>query len=313
MKKLFASVFALMAAVTLSAQDLTTVFNEGAAAYGQKDFATAAQKFEKVIDEGMDSEEAASLVATAKKSLPKCYFMMGGRNFKSGKYEEAVNMFIKSAEKAELYGDLNQAAKSKMWQGRLYHKLGGDAFNTKDYAKAAEVFAKGYAADPDNTKMALNLAMSYCELGEFMKGMEIYEAIAGKTHPKYAADAAKAKADMALYTNNQVAKMQAAGDFDGLVKMAEDMLAKNANSAIAHNVRLQAFTGKKMYDKVIEYGEAAAAAQTTDEDKSLMHFLVGAAYNAKSMPEQAIAAFKKVTAGPALANAQAALAGLQKK
>ena len=58
MKKLLVTAFALVAAMTLSAQDLTTVYNEGAAAFGAKDFATAAAKFEQVIDEGVDTEGA---------------------------------------------------------------------------------------------------------------------------------------------------------------------------------------------------------------------------------------------------------------
>ena len=303
----------MLACVSLSAQDLTGIFNQAVASYQGKKFADAAVKLEQVINDGMDSEDAASLVATAKKTLPKCYFMLGGGCFKGGNYDEAVKNFKKSAELAELYGDMNQMNKANAWVARVYQKQGGDAFNTKDYATASEIFAKGYAADPDNTGMALNLAMSYCELGKFVEGMEIYEAIAAKTHPKYAQDAAKAKEMIALYTNNQVAKMQAAGDFEGMLTMANSMLEKNATSAIAHNVRLQALTGKKDFAKVIEYGEEAAKAQVEEADKSYIYFLLGAAYNAKEMRDQAIASFQKVTAGPAVENAKAALAGLLKK
>lgn len=312
MKKLFVSVIALLAAVSLSAQDLTALFNEAVASYTAKDFAGAAAKFEQVIDQGMDSEEAASVVATAKKTLPTCYFMLGGAGVKGKNYDEALKNFTKSAELAELYGDMNQMAKAKGWEAKIYQIQGGDAFNNKDYATASEIFAKGYAADPDNTGMALNLAMSYCELGEYAKGMEIYEAIAAKTHPKYADDVAKAKEMMALYTNNQVAKMQAAGDFDGIIVMADALLEQNPANALAQNVRLQAYANKKDYAKVIELGEAAAAVQTEPDDQSLMYYLLGAAYNARDMKPQAIAAFKKVTAGPAAENAKTALAELSK-
>ena len=98
------------------------------------------------------------------------------------------------------------------------------------------------------------MAMSSGDMSQYEKGMEIYEAVAAKTHPKYAEDAAKAKEDMALYTNNMVAKMQAANDFDGIIKMADDLLAKNPQSALAQNVRLQAYANKKDYAKVIELG-----------------------------------------------------------
>lgn len=312
MKKLFISVIALLAAVSLSAQDLTAVYNEAAAAYGAKDFAGAAAKFEQVIDQGLDNEEAATLVATAKKTLPNCYFMLGGGALKAKNYDEALKNFTKSAELAELYGDMTQMNKANGWVARIYQIQGGEAFNSKDYATAAGVFEKGYKADPDNTAMALNLAMSYCEMGDYEKGMDIYEAIAAKTHPKYADDVAKAKEMMALYTNNKVATMQTAGDFDGIIAMADVQLEKNPASALFQNVRLQAYANKKDYNKVIELAQAAADAQTDEADKSLMYYLLGAAYNAKEMKPQAISAFQKVTAGPAAENAKAALAELSK-
>lgn len=319
MKKLLVLAIALVASVSLYAQDVTAVYNEAAAAYGAKDFAAAATKFEQVIDQGIDDENAASLVATAKKTLPNCYFMLGGNALKTKNYDEALKNFTKSAELAELYGDMNQMGKANGWVAKIYQIQGGDAFNNKDYTTAADIFAKGYAADPDNTGMALNLAMSYSEMAMnsgdmslYEKGMEVYEAVAAKTHPKYAEDVEKAKEGMALYTNNMVAKMQAANDLDGIITMADGLLAKNPESALAQNVRLQAYANKKDYGKVIELGEAAAAAQADASDKSLMYYLLGAAYNAREMKPQAIAAFRKVTDGPAAANAKTALAELSK-
>ena len=313
MKKIFVSAVALMAALTLSAQeDVTTIFNEAGAAFNAKDFAGAAAKFEQVIDLGIDNDEVASQVATAKATLPKCYYYLGGAAIKSQNYDEALKQFSRSAELAELYGDMTQMSKSNGWVAKIYQIQGGDAFNNKDYVTAASVFEKGYKADPDNTGMALNLAMSYCEMGEYEKGMDIYEAIAAKTHPKYAEDVATAKEMMALYTNNKVAELQQAGDFDGIITMADAQLEKNPASALFQKVRLQAYSGKKDYAKVIELGQAAADAQTDEEDRSLMYYVLGAAYNAKEMRDQAIAAFQKVTAGEAAENARAALAELQK-
>ena len=312
MKKFFVTVVALLAVCSLSAQDVKTAYNEAAAAYGAKNFKVAAEKFEQVINDGMDVEDAASLVATAKTTLPKCYFQLGGRAFMAKNYEEALGLFTKSAETAELYGDMAQMNKAKGWIAKIYQSQGGEAYNAKDYATAAGIFAKGYAADPNNTGMALNLAMSYCEMGEFEKGMEVYEAVAAKTHPKYAEDAAKAKDQMALYTNNKVAALQGAGDYDGIIAMADAQLAKNPASALFQKVRLQAFLGKKDYKSVIENAAAAAAAQVDAEDQSDVNFFLGAAHNALSQRDQAIAAFKKVTAGSNLANAQAALAELTK-
>lgn len=312
MKKFFVTVVALLAVCSLSAQDVKTVYNEAAAAYGAKNFKVAAEKFEQVINDGMEVEDAASLVATAKSTLPKCYYQMGGRAFMAKNYEEALNNFTKSAEVAELYGDMAAMTKANGWVAKIYQSQGGEAYNAKDYATAAGIFAKGYAADPNNTGMALNLAMSYCEMGEYEKGMEVYEAVAAKTHPKYAEDAAKAKQMMAQYTNNKVAELQGAGDYDGIIALADAQLAKNPASALFQLVRVQAFLGKKDYKSVIENAEAAAAAQTDEADKSTVYYQLASAHNALSQRDQAIAAFKKVTAGPAAENAKAALAELNK-
>ena len=319
MKRLFVSAIALFATLSLSAQDFTALYNEAATAYTSKNFAAAAASFQKLIDEGTGSPEAADLVATAKATLPKCYFQLGGMAFKSQNFDEALANFEKSAELADLYGDHTQVQKSSTWVANIYQVQGGEAFNSKDYAAAAGIFAKGYAANPRNTDMALNLAMSYCELAvanndmaQYEKGMEVYENVAAMKGPKYDEDAAKAVEMMALYTNNMVAKMQQAGDTDGIIAMADALLAKNPVNPTAQKVRLQAYADKKDYAKVNELGEEAAAAQTNDEDKGYVYLALGAAYNAKEMKPQAIAAFEKVVAGPAVEPAKAALAELKK-
>jgi hypothetical protein len=315
MKKWILTAAALFAVCSLFAQQsVTDVYNNAAKAYGEKEFAAAAEGFLKVIDEGSvsDDPDAAQLVVNAKKNVPICYYMMGGMALKRQQYDQSLQNFTKSAEYAELYGDVNAQNKANEWVARIYQIEGGEAFNNKDYAAAAEVFAKGYAANPKNTEMAIWLATCYCELGEYDKGMRIFESVAAMTHPKYADDVQKAKELMALYTNNEVARLQAAGDYDGIIAMADRLLAENAESALAQKIRLQAYFGKKDYAKVIDLADAAAAAQTDEEDRSDIYFTLGAAYNAREMKPQAIAALRKVVAGPNVNAAKASIAELSK-
>lgn len=90
------------------------------------------------------------------------------------------------------------------------------------------------------------------------------------------------------------------------------LLAENAESALAQKIRLQAYFGKKDYAKVIDLADAAAAAQTDEEDRSDIYFTLGAAYNAREMKPQAIAALRKVVAGPNVNAAKASIAELSK-
>lgn len=315
MKKWILTTAALFAVCSLFAQEsVTEVYNKGVEAFQAKQFPTAAEGFLEVIRQGAvsDDPDAAQLVINAKKNVPICYYMMGGMALKGQKYDEALENFTESAQYAELYGDVNAQNKANEWVARIYQIQGGEAFNNKDYATAAEVFAKGYAANPKNTEMAIWLATCYCEMDEYEQGMRIFESVAAMTHPKYADDVQKAEELMALYTNNRVAKLQAAGDYDGIIAMADELLAENAGNALAQKIRLQAYFGKKDYAKVIELAEPAAAVQTDEGDRSDIYFTLGAAYNAREMKPQAIAALRKVTAGPNVAAARATVAELSK-
>ena len=324
MKRLILSLVAMMTVCAVSAQnELIAKFNEGATAIKNKDFATAITAFEAFIDKGADSEDTAVLgyVAQAKKSVPSCYLNLAMRNASAKNFDKAIELLNEGAMKAELYGESQSLAKIKVAMGRVYQVQGGTAFNNKDYAAAAEVFAKGYEANPRNTEMALNLAMSYCELGQFEQGMEVYRNVAAMNPSRYADAIAKAKEMMALYTNNQVAKYQSEGNNDAVIAMAEKMLSEDPASALAEKIRLQAYNGKKEYDKVIELGESAAMAQTSEEEKSDVYFLIGAAYNAKynaggnkdaALKDKAVAFLNKVVAGNSVEAAKAAVADLTK-
>ena len=322
MKKLFVTMFALLAVGFASAQsEVIAKFNEGAKAVQEKNYPAAITLFETVIDKGMDSEDSKilSCVATAKKYLPVCYQGVGLSAASQKNYDKAIEYLTKAANVAELYGNTTAKQKANTILAKVYQVQGGEAFNSKDYATAAAVFEKGYKANPRNTDMALNLATSYCELGKYEEGMAIYDKICKMPAEKYAAAIAKAEANKTLYTNNKVASMQQAGDFDGVIAMA-DKLAASA-PALAEKIRIEAYNGKKDYAKVIALGETAASAQANEEDKSAVYFLVGAAYNAQynasgnkniALRDKAIATLKKVTAGASVEAAKAALADLEK-
>ena len=322
MKKLFVTIFALLAVGLASAQsEVIAKFNDAVAAMQNKNYAGAIPLLESAIDKGMDSEDSkiTACVDNAKKNLVQCYRVVGSQYAAKGDYDKAITYLKKAAETADLYGNSSEKNKANAIIAKVYQVQGGKAFNAKDYATAAAVFEKGYAANPRNTEMALNLASSYCELGKYNEGMAIYDKICKMPADKYATAIAKAKAFKKLYTNNKVASMQKAGDFDGVIAMANQLQA--TSPALAAKIRIEAYNGKKDYAKVISMGESAAAAQTTEEDRSSVYFLVGAAYNTQynasgnkntALRDKAIATLKKVTAGASVEAAKAALAELTK-
>ena len=323
MKKLFVTMFALLAVGFASAQsEVIAKFNDGVNAVKAKDYNTAITCFEEVVVKGVDSGDASVLtcVETAKKSLPGCYQGIGLSAAAQKNYDKAIEYLTKAAETAELYGNTVAMQKAKTILAKVYQVQGGEAFNAKDYATAATVFEKGYAANPRNAEMALNLATSYCELGKFEEGLAIYDKICAMPAEKYGEFIEKAKNNKALYTNNQIATLQKEGNQDGIIAMADKLQA--TNPALAEKLRIEAYYAKRDYAKVISLEESAAAAQTTEEEKSDIYFTVAAAYNAQYkasgnkneiIRDKAIAALKKVTAGKNIAAAKASLLDLTKK
>lgn len=309
MKRLFLSAAALLFSVSLFAQsEIVTTFNEAVTAAKAKNFTEAVDLFNKVIDEGIDSEDATvqGIVAKSKSLIPTCYQSMGTAAAAAGNYEEALANLQQAADMAELYDNARALTKAKQTIANVYQAQGADAFNSGDYATAIEVFSKGYEANPRNTDMALNLAESYFKSDRYQEGMAICADIEKLPEAKYAEAIAEARAKMSLYTNNEVAKMQMANDYDGIIAMAEQL----DNQALGKKIALQAYLGKKDYNTVIALAEEAAEIQPTEEDKSDVYYLLGMAYNSKNNPEKTIEVMKKVTAGDKVAIAQKAIADL---
>ena len=308
MKRLFLTVVALMGATTLFAQsDIVTIFQQGLNKAKVADYASAITDFESVIELSYDVEapdaNETKAIASAKKFIVTCYNKLGMADAAAEQYESAIANFSNAANYAELYEDVAAYNKNKTLIGQVYQAQGAGAFNNGDYATAIAVFSKGYEADPRNTDMALNLAESYFRSNMYHDGMRICAGIMALSSEKNAEAQAVAQEKMDMYTNNEVAKLQMANDYDGIIALAEQL----DDQAMAQKFILQAYYGKKNFSKMIELSGAAIEAQLTDEGRSDIYYLLGVAYNELGQFDNAIAAMGNVTTGANVANAQAVI------
>ena len=308
------TVVALMGATSLFAQsDIVVLFSQGLGNAKTGNFTEAIAQFQEVIDASWDIEEPDAnqqkAIAGSKKFLVTCYNKLGVAAFNAKNYDEAIENFTMAADTAEMFDNVVDMNKNRTYVGQMYQAKGADAFNSEDYATAIAVFSKGYEADPRNTDMALNLAESYFKSDMYQEGMKICTKISQLNAEKFGEAIAAAQAKMDMYTNNQVAKLQMANDYDGIIAMAEQL----DDAAMAAKITMQAYYGKKDFNKMIELATAALEAQVTDEGRSDINYLLGVAYNEKEMFDQAIAAMKNVTAGNNVANAQAVIEALTVK
>ena len=321
MRKIVLLAVALMGFTAAFAQtDVLAVAQEANDALGAKNYAKAAELLEQVIAGGAESEDEAILeqVNSAKKNLPIAYFRVGqsaasaaqkltDAAAQSAKYDEAIVALDKAIETGSSYKVVAAVNNAKKMKGMVYNAQAAAPFNAGEYEKAAEFFAKAYEADKTSNSAALNLAESYFKMDKYAEGVKVCSEVAAlPAGQKNDAAIAQAKAKITQYTNNKIAALQQANDFDGIIAMAETI----ENQALAQKLMVQAYFLKKDYDKVIEIGEAAAELQTEPADQSAVYFNLASSYNAKENKAKAIETFKKVTAEPYATPAKEAAAAL---
>lgn len=314
-KIVLASMVAMFSVATMSAQatlqDVQAQYNDAAAKIKAKDFVNAIVALDKTVELGLDVPEALDVVQQAQKYLPTCHFQVGLAAAQKGDFTAALASLNKANEMGELYGVSSAARNAKTMLSRVYTMMAAESFNNKDYAKAAEIFAQGYAANKQDTDLALNLAMSYCELGDLEKGMDVYKEIValGNVHSRFQPAAASAKEKAAYYLTLKAQELVGAGsNADAYALIDKYIDVDNGN---AQMMRLQAATNAQEWDNVIAWGEATAAAQLTDELKSTAYYLLGAAYDSKDDNAKAIETYEKVVAGDNAEAAKARIAELK--
>lgn len=311
MKKLFLTVVAMLGATTLFAQtDIVALVQQAAGNAKAGNLEEAIAQFDEVIMSYYDIEEPTAnddkAFAMAQKFIVTCHNMLGGRAYNAKEYDKAIEHFQEAANLAQLYDNLSDMHKNLQFVGKCYEAKGAEDFNNGNYAAAIETFAKGYAADKFNTNMALNLAESYFRSNLYHEGMQVCSQIKELNPDKFADAIATAQQKMDMYTNNEIAKFQEANNYDGIIEMA----AMLPDAAMGQKVLMQAYYGKKDFNKMVEASAAAIEAQTTDEGRSDIYYLLGVAYNELSQFDKAIGALNNVTAGNNVANAKAVIKAL---
>lgn len=302
-------------AVAQTPADVTAKYTEAAQLYNQKKFAEAIPVLEEAIKLGLDAgPDALETLQNAQKLLPQLYFNNGLKNASMKNFTEAAANLAKAGELGELYGNTSIKNNAATMLGKVYMADGGTAFNNKDYAKAIEVFSKGFAQLPNNTEIGLLLAKSYAESGDMAKASETYKSIIAleNTHSKYAEAAAEAKDELATYLLIGATTAAQANNLDEVVTATDAILEFDPTNAAANLLRLQTANNAKNYDAVIGFGEAAAEAQKTDDDKSTAYFFLGAAYQNKDDKAKAIEMYQKVTSGDYATEAKNQIAALSK-
>lgn len=301
-KSLVIALAAVLVSATALAQDPVNeakkMYNEGVTLFKAKNYAEALPILEKTVEAAMEAD-AMEVAEAAQKLIPTSYFQLGLAKMKAGNVDAALVDLNKANDVALLYNNASVARNAKSAISQVYRVKGANAFNSKDYATAVVDFAKGYEVNPQDTKLALNLAMSYCELKDFENGVKVYTDIIAleKRHSRFAEPAAEAKKALSNYLLVKAQEENAAANKEAAYATLETLINADPMNAENQMHRLQMAAANQDWDNVIAWSDLAAAIQPTPEAQSDVYYLVGVAQDSKNNNTAAIDAYKQVVAG----------------
>lgn len=294
---------ALGATVKLSAQtvnDVNIKYNEAVELFQNKKYAEAIPALETVISMGLEvGGDATNTITAAQKALPEAYFRYALEFAQQQKSDDAFKQLDKAIETGELYGVTTTVRKSKSLYAQLYKNLGGAHFNNKEYEQAIPYFQKGYEMDPSYTDNAIFMGDSFAEQGKYEEAFNVYNMVVamGERSSRHKPAADQASQKILYYMTIQANDVAKSGNTREAYRLFEEILQMDPANANAHMVRVQAATNAEDWNNVIRWAPAAADAQSIAADKSEIYFLQAAAYQNTERPDQAIATYRKVTAG----------------
>ena len=180
MKKIFLAIAAMvLTAGLISAQDMaqaTELYNNGATAISMKNWTEALDCFQKALAMGETiGEEAQELVANCKNAIPGVSLQIAKDLINDEKYDEAYTKLEAVSKIAEEYGNAEVADEAKTLVPQIWLRKGASAMNLKDFATAADSYAKAYALDTTAGKNAFRLGQALGQLGKTEEAVEAFE------------------------------------------------------------------------------------------------------------------------------------------
>ena len=132
--------------------------------------------FQKALEMGNTiGEEAQELVANCKKAIPGVSLQIAKDLIKAEKYDEAAAKLDAAAKIAQEYENAEVAEEAKELVPKMWLQKGADALKLKDFASAADGFAKSYAIDTTAGKTALYLGQALGQLGKTEEAVEAFQ------------------------------------------------------------------------------------------------------------------------------------------
>ena len=286
-----------IAAGMASAQTMaeaTELYNNGATAITMKNWTEALDNFQKALAMGTEiGEEAEELVTNCKNTIPGVAFEIAKDLIKENKFDEALAKTEEVVKIAEEYGNEEVALQAAKLQPDILVRKGNFAEDgaDKDYATAADCYAKAFAIDTTAGKTALRLGAALKKLGKNDEAIKAFQ------HAGWNGQEAQANKQISTIYLQDAQVALKANKFADAVKAAEKSNSFS-ESANAYYLSAKAYEGLKKnadaiknYEKYLELNPSANNANTVT-------FNIAGLYLGQKNNAKAIEYYKKVQNDP---------------
>lgn len=285
----------LFAAATVSAQDLesaTNVYNDGAMALNQEDYATALNSFKQALSQAEAcGEEGAELVGKCKEIIPQLELSIGKELIKNESFDEAISQLKQAIATAKEYGNAEVETDATQLIPQVLQSKAGNLLNAKDYAGAAAVYKEVIALDPDNGTAQLRLGMALGATGNVEEAEAAYLAAA-----QAGQEAAAKKQLSTLFLKRASANLKGK-KYDAAIG---DALKSNEylENATAMKIAGTAANAAKKGAEAIEYLEKYLTLSPSAKDANKMYYTIAALAQGLGDKAKAKEYYQKIVGDP---------------
>ena len=245
---------------------------------------------------GPDAEETKM---EAESRIPTCYYKIAYQSYKDKNYEEALNGFIKTAEMAELYNDLDTKDKTNNYIPKLYYAVATNKYKDDDYQASIDQYDKAIEYDPSYAKAYYGKALSYKKLDNDDKALEEADKAiesAMNTNDLKTLDKAEKLAHNILLVRGADASSK--GDYNKSIELFKKAIEYDSKSSEVY------FQLALSYNKIEDWDDAIKAANKSleledgdDEKKARVYYEIGTAQIGKGDSTAACEAYNNALYG----------------
>ena len=230
-------------------------------------------------------------MTNCKNAIPGVALEIAKDLIKDKKYEEAETKLAEVEKIATEYENAEVAERAKELVPQMWMQKGVDALKLKDFATAADGFAKSYAIDTTAGRTALLLGQALCAQGKTEEAIEAFQ------HAAWNGEEAEAKEQMSNIYVRQANAALKGQKFADAVKAADKANSYSEN-ATAYLIAGQSSQKLSKNADAIKYFEKYLEMKPDAKNAPAITFTVAALYQGAKNNAKALEFYKKVQDDP---------------